>query len=98
MLLKTSVCGRPGRCAFEGSMDVDTRTNLIYPHTHDNKTNAGRRPDWFHVPAPGGSHTRFQELQVGRSVSFCVCGWWGGMRVCSVGPDGPIAVVDRTPP
>jgi lipoic acid synthetase len=23
----------------------------------------GRRPDWFHVPAPGGSHTRFEELR-----------------------------------
>jgi hypothetical protein len=24
---------------------------------------AGKRPDWFHVPAPGGSKTKFQELK-----------------------------------
>lgn len=23
----------------------------------------GKRPDWFHVPAPGGQHTKFEELQ-----------------------------------
>jgi lipoic acid synthetase len=23
----------------------------------------GKRPDWFHVPAPGGSHTKFEELR-----------------------------------
>eukprot|EP00310_Coccolithus_braarudii_P023791 CAMPEP_0183351074 /NCGR_PEP_ID=MMETSP0164_2-20130417/23345_1 /TAXON_ID=221442 /ORGANISM="Coccolithus pelagicus ssp braarudi, Strain PLY182g" /LENGTH=372 /DNA_ID=CAMNT_0025523169 /DNA_START=67 /DNA_END=1185 /DNA_ORIENTATION=- len=24
---------------------------------------AGRRPSWFHVPAPGGAHTRYDELK-----------------------------------
>jgi lipoyl synthase len=23
----------------------------------------GRRPDWFHVPAPGGANTKFNELK-----------------------------------
>jgi lipoic acid synthetase len=23
----------------------------------------GKRPDWFRVPAPGGSHTKFDELK-----------------------------------
>lgn len=34
---------------------------------------SGRRPDWFHVPAPGGSHTRFQELQVSKPSSYPFC-------------------------
>jgi len=27
---------------------------------------SGRRPSWFHVPAPGGSRTKYDELKVRR--------------------------------
>lgn len=42
--------------------NAETTTTSIYPRV-GSAMPEGRRPDWFRVPAPGGSHTKFEELQ-----------------------------------
>jgi lipoic acid synthetase len=46
--------GRLGRPALLASLPLTPRVGDAMPE---------RRPDWFHVPAPGGGHTRFANLK-----------------------------------
>ena len=44
----------------------------------------GRRPDWFHVPAPGGGHTKFAALQESvRDLKLATVGIGSGGKLVS---------------
>ena len=42
--------------------DNQQRSEIVFPKVGADMP-SGKRPDWFRVPAPGGSHTKYEELK-----------------------------------
>ena len=42
--------------------DNHQRSDIVFPKVGADMP-SGKRPDWFRVPAPGGSHTKYEELK-----------------------------------